>query len=66
MYIDADCIIIITNRVFIFVIIEIKKIIVSILIRNLKSKIHHFDKYIVFIFYMKNVLSNNKNTHIFV
>ena len=39
---------------------------VKIFIRNLKSKIHYFDKYIVFIFYIKNVLFDDKNIYIFI
>ena len=66
VYINTSCIIIITNRIFISIIIKIKKMIVSISIRDLKSKIHHFDEYVIFIFYIKGVLSNNKNIRIFV
>ena len=62
---NTNYIIIIMNRIFIFIIIEIKKIIVLISIRNLKSKIHYFDKYVVFIFYIKNVLLNNKGIRVF-
>ena len=50
---------IIMNRIFVSPISEIKKIIIKILIYNLKSKIYYFDKYIILIFYIKSVLSNN-------
>ena len=50
---------IIIDRTFIFVITKIRKIVVKILIRDLRFKIYHFDKYVVFIFYIKNVLFNN-------
>ena len=54
----------ITNRIFVFVNTQIKKIINKILIRDLRFKIYHFDKYIVLIFYMKNMLFNN--TRVFI
>ena len=66
MCINANYIIIMTDRAFIPVIIKIKKIIISISIRDLKSKIYYFDKYVIFIFYIKSVLSNNKNIRVFV
>ena len=53
---------IIINRIFISTNIEIRKIATSIFIRDLKSKIHYFDEYAVFIFYMKRVLLENKRT----
>ena len=48
-----------TDRIFVLVNTQVKKIISKILIRGLKFKIYHFDEYIVFIFYMKSVLSND-------
>ena len=35
---------------------KLRRMIIKILIRGLKSKIYYFDKYIVFIFFMKNIL----------
>ena len=63
-YADADCIIIIVDRIFVLVNTQIKKITSKILIRGLRFKIYHFDEYIVLIFYMKSVLSNN--TRVFI
>ena len=50
---------IITNRTFISIVTEIKRIIIKISIRGIESKIHHFDEYAILIFYMKRVLSND-------
>ena len=66
IYINAKYTIIIINRIYISIIIEIKKITIKIFIRDLKFKIYYFDEYIVFIFYIKNVLFNDKNIYIFV
>ena len=52
------------NRIFISIIIEFRKIIIEILIRELKSKIYHFDKYIIFIFYIKGVLLDNNRVFV--
>ena len=49
----------IADRIFILSITKIKKITIKILIRGLESKIYYFDEYIVLIFYIKGVLSNN-------
>ena len=62
MCIDAECIIIIINRTFISTAVEIKRIIIKILIRDIESKIHYFDKYAIFTFYMKRILSNDTQT----
>lgn len=51
---------IITDRIFISVNATIKKMATKIFIRDLRSKIYHFDEYVVFIFYIKRVLSKNK------
>ena len=59
MYIDIKYIIIITNRTFISTIIEIKRIIINILIRDIELKIYYSNEYVIFIFYIKEVLSNN-------
>ena len=50
---------IIIDRIFIFVISEIRKIIVKISIRGLRFKIYHFNEYVIFIFYMKDVLPDD-------
>ena len=47
------------DRTFIFVITKLRKMIIKISIRGLKSKIYYFNKYIVFIFYMKDVFLDN-------
>ena len=49
----------IVDRTFISFKTKIKKIIASILIRGLRSKIHHFDEYVVLTFYMKEVLPDD-------
>ena len=59
MCVDTKCTIIIINRTFISTIIEIKRIIIKILIRDIKLKIHHFNEYAIFIFYIKEILFNN-------
>ena len=59
MYIDAKCIIIIINRIFISIIIEIKRIIIKISIRDIELKIYHSDEYAILIFYMKRILLDN-------
>ena len=46
------------DKTFISSIAIIKKIIIKILIRELRFKIYHFNKYDIIIFYMKEVLSN--------
>ena len=56
---DADCIMIMIDRTFISVTAEVKKITTKISIRDLESKIHHFDEYAVYIFYIKDVLFDN-------
>ena len=53
---------IIIDRIFIPVTVEVKKITVKISIRDLEFKIHHFDEYAVHIFYMKDVLLDNTRT----
>ena len=52
-------IIIIINYTYILKENEIRKIIIKISIRGLKSKIYYFNKYIILIFYIKEVLFNN-------
>ena len=59
MCVDAKYTIIITNRTFISTIVEIKRIIAKISIRDIELKIHHFDEYAILIFYIKKILSNN-------
>ena len=44
---------------FILSIAIIRKIIIKILIRELRFKIYYFDKYNIIIFYIKEVLFNN-------
>ena len=44
---------------FVLINAYIKKIIIKILIRKLKSKIYYFDKFSSIIFYIKRVLFNN-------
>ena len=56
---DANCTIIMIDHTFILVTAEVKKITIKISIRDLEFKIHHFDEYIVHIFYMKDVLLDN-------
>ena len=51
---------IIIDRIFISINIEIKKIITNIFIRDLKPKIHYFDEFVVFTFYIKKMLFENK------
>ena len=63
-YINANYIIIIINRIFISINIKIKKIITNIFIRDLKSKIYYFDKFVIFIFYIKKMLFKNKRIFI--
>ena len=53
---------IIIDRTFIFVIAEVKKMTVKISIRDLEFKIHHFDEYTIYIFYIKDVLLDNTRT----
>ena len=48
-----------TDRIFIPVTAEVKKITVKISIRGLRFKIHHFDEYAIHIFYIKDVLFDN-------
>ena len=56
---NIECIIIIINRTFISTIVEVKKKIIKISIRDIELKIYHFDEYAIFTFYIKKVLSNN-------
>ena len=63
--VNINCIIMITDYIYISIIIEIKKITIKIFIRNLRFKIYYFDEYIVFTFYIKNVLFDNKNIRVF-
>ena len=53
---------IIINRIFILIIIKIKKMIIKILIRELRSKIYYSNKYVIFIFYIKGVLLDDIRT----
>ena len=64
MCVDTKCTIIITNRTFISIIVEIKRIAIKILIRDIELKIYYSNKYIILIFYIKRVLFNN--TRVFV
>ena len=59
MCIDIKYIITIINRTFISIIVEIKKIIAKISIRDIELKIYHFDEYAILIFYIKRILFNN-------
>ena len=43
-----------------------RKIIIKILIRKLRFKIYYLNKYIIFIFYIKEVLPDFNNIRIFV
>ena len=45
-----------TDRTFILIIIEIKKIAIKILIRGLEFKIYYSNEYVIFLFYIKGVL----------
>ena len=47
------------DRTFIPVTAEVKKITIKISIRDLEFKIHYFDEYAIYIFYMKGVLLDN-------
>ena len=49
----------IIDRTFISIIVKIKKITIKISIRELRSKIYHFDEYIVLIFYIESILSKD-------
>ena len=59
MYIDIKCIIIIINQIFISTIVEIKKIIIKILIRDIELKIYYSNKYVILIFYIERILLDN-------
>ena len=63
-YANTEYIIIIANRTFILTTSEVKIITFKISIRELKFKIYYFDKYVIFIFYIKGVLFNRARTFI--
>ena len=58
-YTNVNYIIIIINYIFISINAYIKKIIIRILIRELRSKIYYFNKFSIIIFYIKKLLFNN-------
>lgn len=62
--VDAEYTIIIIDYTFISINAGIKKMVTKIFIRNLRFKIYHFDEYVVFIFYIKKVLSEDKRTFV--
>ena len=47
------------NRIFILIIVKVKKIIIKILIRELRFKIYYSNKFIIFIYYIKGILLDN-------
>ena len=53
---------IIINRTFIFATTKIKKMIIKKSIRGLRFKIYHFNEYVIFIFYIKDVFFNSIRT----
>ena len=57
--VNANYTMIMIDRIFIPITVKVKKMIIKILIRDLKFKIHHFDEYAIYIFYMKDVLLDN-------
>ena len=56
---NTKCTIIIINRTFISTIVEIKRIAIKILIRDIELKVYYSNEYVILIFYIKRVLSNN-------
>ena len=65
MYININYIITIIDRTFILIIVKIRKIIIKITIRKLRFKIYYSNKFIIFIFYIKEVFFNNNDIRIF-
>ena len=56
---DAECTIIIANRTFILIIVEVKRIVVKISIRDIELKIYYSNEYAMLMFYIERILSNN-------